>query len=180
MKKSAWIVVAIAVAIILVYEFSNGLGAGDTETDGDSSTAAPSSDLATYILDALTSFENVNSGHNNPAGLSSLGADGQMHPNTYSSPAEGVAKAIALILKILVEFPTITVQQFVNYWQSGKLNPTDPQYAQALQNYAQHVANFLHIGVNDPITSGTLTGGGGQGPDNFVDSDDTDDDQDDG
>lgn len=182
MKKSAWVVVAIAIAIIIVYELFNGLGAGDTETDGDSSTAAPaaSNDLAALILDALTSFENVNRGDNNPGGMSTLGADGKMHPNTYGSAAIGVAAAIALILKILVEFPTITVQQFVNYWQSGKLNPTDPQYATALRNYAQHVANFLGIGVNDPITSGSLggDGGGGQLTDDdstdFVDDDESD------
>lgn len=180
MKKSAWIVVLVVVAIIIVYELSNGLGAGDTdtETDGDSSTAAPDNDFASHILSALTSFENVNSGHNNPGGLSTLGADGQMHPNTYDNPVEGVAAAIALILKILVKFPGITVQQFVNYWQSGKLAPTDPQYATALQNYAQHVANFLGIGVNDSITSGGSGGGGGNGgPENFDDvGDDTDED----
>lgn len=175
MKKSGWIVIAAVVALIIVYELVNGLSVGDTESDGSGGDSAPSGDLASQILSAISGFENVGSSHNNPGGLSTA-VDGTMVPNTYDSPGEGAAAALGLIAKKLAEFPAITVQQFVNLWQSGKLNPTDPQYADALKNYAQHVADELGLGVNDPISDADSGGDGGAG--SFPEDDSTDDDDD--
>lgn len=167
MNKKAWIVIAIVGALIVVYELMNGFGTGDTETDGsDGGGSSPGTSLVSSIVSALSGFENVAARHNNPAGMSTAGV-----PNTYGTVEQGIAAAEDLASTVLIKFPEATVQQFVNYWQSGKLNPTDPQYAQTLKNYAQHVADFLGIGVNDAIASAGGDGGGG-------DDDSTDDEDD--
>ncbi len=141
MKVWVWILLIVAVFIgYIVYTMEQNNTSGST-------AASATGGVENAILNAISSFENVASSHNNPTGIcGSYDANGNcLGPKTFDSIEAGIQAGLANIGNFLDNNPGMTVVQFVKKW-SGATGTT-------LDNYVQHVADALGLGANDPITN---------------------------
>lgn len=174
MKINTWVwgIVAAAIAL-LVYDYfaatdalssslADILNPGSDTSDASGGTGDYSG-VAGTILNALASFENVASQHNNPGGIcGSFDSSGNcLGPATYDSIESGIAAGESKISNWIAANPGITVYQFVKKWSGGA--------GDVLTNYVNKVAGELGLDPSDPIAdaggSETADYGGDDGSD---------------
>jgi hypothetical protein len=138
MKTWEWALV-IGAALVALYLVANGTEGSDSVT-----STGGGSGVASTILEAISSFENVAASHNNPGGICGSFIGGICQgPATFDSLAQGIDANITLIQSKLDNNPGESVADFVANWSGAT--------GQVLSNYVNAVASDLGLDPTDPI-----------------------------